>query len=164
MQFANPAAEHEPLERFVGEWIMTMTLYMAGPAGPSVQAKGTAVARWILGGRFVHSEWRMSVMDSPYEALSITGFDRGKNLYTTVAVNSMDTQMATARGTWDSASRTFTFYGDLDEPSLGVHGRAVKTLIRFESDDRYSLEVIDLHAGESYRVVEIAFQRKQEAR
>jgi hypothetical protein len=57
-------------------------------------------------------------------------------------------------------SGTFTYYGEMDEPMLDVHGRMVKYVSRIVNEDKHVFEIYDLHAGPGYKVVEITYERK----
>ena len=55
----------------------------------------------------------------------------------------------------------FTLYGEMDEVMLGVVGRTVKYVTRIVDADKHVFEIIDLHAGDGYKVVEITYTRKK---
>ena len=88
------------------------------------------------------------------------GYDGFKNLYTITAVDNMNTQTINSVGTRDPSGKKFTFYGHMDEPMLDVYGRVVKFVYRIINENKYVIDVIDLHASDDYKVVEIAYTRK----
>ena len=54
----------------------------------------------------------------------------------------------------------FTFYGEMDEPMLKVTGRTIKYVTRIVDANNYVFTIIDLHAGDDYKVVEITYARQ----
>lgn len=61
-------------------------------------------------------------------------------------------------------SDVFTYYGYMDEPTMGVYARTVKTVTRIIDADTYVFEMYDPHAGEDYKVMEITYKRKKQKR
>ena len=80
-----------------------------------------------------------------------------------VGGNTMDTQFGISSGSRHPQTGVFSYYGELDEPSIGVHGRAVKTVIQWLDEEKksYRSEAFDLHVADDYRVVEMVFTRKE---
>ena len=54
-----------------------------------------------------------------------------------------------------------TMYGAMDEPRLGVHGCTVKYVTEPTDDDRFTFEIIDLHASDEYKVIEMNYTRRK---
>ncbi len=160
MKYASPGPEHEALAPLVGEFDVTLKVFMGGPGSPAMESAGTASARWVLGKRFVQQEASTTLMGMPWNSLSMTGYDRGKQQYVTSSANTMDTQMTTMYGTRHRDSGDLVFYGTLDEPAIGVFGRTIRNVIRFGDDGKYVVEVYDLHVGEEYKVVEMHYTPK----
>ncbi len=48
-----------------------------------------------------------------------------------------------------------------DEPQLGVHGRTVKYVTAPTDAVHFSFTIIDLHAGDDYKVIEIDYTRRK---
>ena len=67
----------------------------------------------------------------------------------------------TMKGGVDPTGTVFTLYGEMDEVMLGVVGRTVKYVTRIVDKDKHVFEIIDLHAGDGYKVVEITYTRKK---
>jgi hypothetical protein len=73
----------------------------------------------------------------------------------------MGTQLLTMRGNMSQDGKTLTMYGEMDEPMLGVKGRLVKYVTEIIDDNHHVFSVYDLHAGDDYKVVEVAYTRKK---
>lgn len=64
-------------------------------------------------------------------------------------------------GTRDPSGKRWTFYGEMDEPMLDVQDRMVKYVVEIVDADHHVFSVYDLHAGDGYRVVEVAYTRSK---
>ena len=163
-----PGPAHQKLDYFVGRWNTTTRIWMAGPSAPPTETKGTSNMKWTMDGRFVHEdhagEIAMPGADGKMQTLKFTGMglmghDNFKNLYTANWVDSTRTDIQTMMGASDPTGKVFTYYGPMDEPMLDVYGRTVKFVKRILDDKRFVFEIFDVHAGEGYKVVEIAYER-----
>jgi len=159
MKLSQPGEHHKHLNYFVGKWKTKTKMYMGGPGTPAMESQGTSSMKWILGGRFLMEEHHGSMMGQPYEGIGITGYDNFRNLYTSSWQSNMQTNSLTMTGTRYPKTGVFTYYGEMDEPALDVVGRTVKYVTRIVDHDHYTFEIIDLHAGDDYKVIEIEYER-----
>jgi hypothetical protein len=170
MKLSSPSDGHKRLDALVGEWKTTQKMWMEGPQGPSVETQGTSTSKWILGGRFIHQEdsnimkfpgpdGKMSEL--PFSGVGMTGYDNYRNIYNGVWVDSMGTVMLTFKGVASQDGKTITMYGEMDEPSLHMVGRAVKYVTIIESNDKHIFQLFDLAAGDNFKVVEVTYERKK---
>lgn len=169
MDSIEPGQHHEPLEHFVGSWNTTTKMWWSGPDAPAIETKGTSDIKWVLGKRFLveehHGEMMMPDMSGgmkkvPYEGIGMTGYDNVRNLYTASWCSNLGTNMLTMKGAADPSGKTFRMYGEMDEPMLDVFGRMVKYVSRVIDEDTHVFEIIDLHAKDDYKVLEITYKRK----
>jgi hypothetical protein len=166
---ATPGENHKHLEHFVGSWDLTMKMWMGGPESKPTVSKGTAETKWVLGKRYVQeslkAEMKMPGADGkemamPFEGLGLTGYDNFKKIYVGTWADDMGTQLLTLRGNYDSAKKTLAMYGEMDEPALDTYGRMFKAVTRIIDKDNHVFEMYDLHVGENFKVMEIAYKRK----
>jgi hypothetical protein len=68
--------------------------------------------------------------------------------------------MLTMRGGVDPSGKVFRYYGQMDEPMMDIVGRTVKYVNRIINDDKHVFEIIDLHAGDDYKVIELTYTRR----
>ncbi|MHC5111264.1 MAG: DUF1579 family protein [Planctomycetota bacterium] len=153
-----PGEAHKQLDYFVGKWTANIKVYPGGPGSTPMESSGTSEIKWILDGRYLMDEFKGTMMGMPYGGLGLTGHDNYRNIYVSSWCSSTDTQFLTMRGARHPETGTFTYYGEMDEPGL-VIGRTVKSRITIVNQDHYKFEMIDLHAGDDYRVFEIDYLR-----
>lgn len=170
-KLGTPGEAHHRLDAFVGNWDLVIRSWCMGPDKPATESKGTSQARWILGGRYlseeVSSEFVMPNPETgkeekvPFHGQGLTGYDNYKNIYVSTWVDDMSTQLFVSRGSADQTGKVITFYGEMDEPTLDVHGRMVKMVTRLVDKDKHVMEMYDLHAGDDFKVMEIVYTRKK---
>ena len=160
MMMAQPGDHHKHLEIFVGSWLTKTKVWMSGPGSDPLESSGTSKFKWVLDGRFVQEAHHGSMMGMPYEGIGMIGYDGFRNMYTTSWYSNMGTNVLASTGARNPETGVFTYYGQMDEPALNVVGRVVKYVCRFENSNKFVFSIIDLHAGDDYKVIEIAYERK----
>ncbi len=104
-------------------------------------------------------EHKGTMMGQPYEGIGMTGYDNYRNMYFSSWCSNMQTNMLTMAGMRHPKTGVFTYYGEMDEPALKVVGRTVKYVTSIIDKDHYVFDIIDLHAGDDYKVVQISYER-----
>jgi hypothetical protein len=156
-----PTDRHEMLDYFVGDWDVQMRVWGGNPGGQPQESEGTASFEKILGGRFLEGRSTAPVMGRPMETRSLLGFDIHNNHYDLTMLNSMSTAILSAEGHAAMDGSYIQFFGDMDEPALGLHGRMVRYVWRVKDANRFTIEVYDPHIAETNnKVVEIRHQRR----
>lgn len=158
MKYMMPGEGHKHLEYFVGKWNTNTKVWPAGPGSTPLESPGTSEIKWVVGNHFLMEEHNGTMMGMPYQGMGFTGFDAWRNMYATCWVSNMQTNLLTLTGQRDPSGK-FTYYGEMDEPSLKVTGRMIKSVTTIKSPDQYVFEVFDLHAGDNYKVFEITYTR-----
>jgi hypothetical protein len=159
-RYMQPGEHHKTLERLIGEWNTETRLFMGGQATPA--EKGTAEIGWLMDGRWLKTTSKGTMLGQPVEGFSVMGYDNFKMSYVVTSLTSMDTAMIRQEGDMDPGGKVLLVYGTLDEYTTGEHDKMVKTLWRFDSADRFVMEIHDLPIGEkNTKVVEVVYTRKQ---
>jgi len=158
-RYTQPGKHHRVLERFIGKWNTELRLFMGGKASPA--EKGSAEHSWLMQGRWLQMKSTGRMMGRPLNSYWWMGYDNFKQSYVATGVNNLDTAMTRSEGDMDQNGKTMLLYGTIDEYLTGEHDKMVKTVFRFESDDKIIMEVHDLPIGEhNTKVFEIVYTRK----
>ena len=168
MELNKPGEAHRKLDALVGDWKTTTSIWMGGPDAPPTVFEGKASFEWILGGRFLEERtqamWTFPGEDGKpvefsFEGRGVTGYDNIRKMYVNSWMDNMTTYIAFNKGQFSADGKTFTMYGEMDEPAQGVFGRMVRIQTVIESENRHTFTMYDLHAGENYRVMQILYER-----
>ena len=159
-EIAAPSEHHKHLEYFIGKWKTKTKMWMGGPGSEAMESYGTSDVKWVLGGRWVMDEHKGSMMGQPYEGIGLTGYDNYRNMYVGSWFSNMGTNMLTMTGMRHPETGVFTSYGEMDEPAMKVVGRTVKYVTKIIDKNSYVFSIVDLHAGDDYKVIEITYTRQ----
>ena len=159
MKLTQPGEPHKHLHHYVGVWDTVTKVWMGGPGTPPMESTGTSTFTSVLGGRWVMEEHTGTMMGMPYLGKGMMGYDNYKNLYVGTWYSNMSTEMLQMVGARNPKTGVVTMYGVMDEPQLSVHGRTIKYVIKQTDDDHFTFEIIDLHASDDYKVIEITYTR-----
>jgi hypothetical protein len=135
---AQPQAEHQWLQKLVGEWTSEMEAAM-GPDKPPEKFVGTESVRSI-GGLWTMGEGRGEMPGGGMAVTIMTlGYDPVRKRFVGTFIGSMMTHMWVYDGTLDAASKVLTL--DTEGPHFGTEGKMAryKDVIEFVSDDHRTL-------------------------
>ena len=152
--------EHEKFKDMVGTWDTVTKMWM-GPGEPEV-AKGTAVFRLILDGRYVEQKYKCMMMGEPYEGLGLEGYDRFKKKYVSIWMDSDSTGIFMIEGTTDETGKVTTYTGKMDDPMTGQKDKAVKSIAREIDQDHVIFEMYEEMPGVGeFKTMEITYTRRK---
>ncbi len=168
-EMATPGEAHKALEPFVGSWDLVVKSWMGGPDTEPNESKATSRSKWILDGHYVLEETQGTfTMPNPvtgkedkytFKGHGLTGYDNFKKVYTSVWADNMSTQLMSTKGVRNPANGVFTFYGEMDDPTMGLQDHMVKTVLRILSKDKHVMEMYNLAVADDYKVMEITYTR-----
>jgi hypothetical protein len=92
------------------------------PDMPPMESKASIKREWAMDGRFVieHVTGDPAVPGGPaFKGMGIVGFSNWDKKFESVWIENMATHMSSATGTYDAATKKFTFVGDMVDPTTG---------------------------------------------
>ncbi len=117
-----------------GDWDMVLRLHV-DPSKPPTRETGSSTFAPALEGNFLREDFRASIAGAPYVGVGYTGFEPARNQFSMVWIDADKGSATTARGVYDAATRTFTFLGLLDDPTL-AEPLDTKTTLTIAEDAR----------------------------
>jgi hypothetical protein len=158
-EFATPGPEHKLLEAKVGKWNDKVTCWMT-PGGDAMEATGTSEYTMVMGGRFLHGTTKGDFMGQTFEGMAALGYDNFKKKYVSGWIDNMGTGIMMAEGTYDAATKTFTFTGDSPDMMSGKY-QPTKSTEKFTDANTIVAEMwaTDAKTGKMYKSMEITSTR-----
>lgn len=154
--------KHKALEPLAGNWDTVTRIWMGGPGTKPSEEKGTAVHKWVLGGRHLQMESTATFAGMPFASIAFIGYDNFKKRYVSAQVDSTGTDIKSSAGGPDQSGKAFHLYGTIDEPMDGTVGKNVRVTWRIAGADKLFLEIHDLDIGETNtKVVEVEYTRRK---
>ncbi len=155
---AAPGPQHKILEKLAGTWNVSMSYWMA-PGQPATTFDYQQTSKMIIGGRFLQSNTDAEFMGQPMSTISIMGFDRRHNVFTTYGCDSWGTYCVAASG--PKEGNVITMYGEDEDPILG-HTQKYNMVCTLIDRDTYKWEIyfIDMVPGvKEFKMVEMVAKR-----
>jgi len=172
MELAKPGENHKLLTRGVGNWTYTVTMWMSpDPNVPPTKSTGTSVTKSVLDGRYFISEHtgKMQMpgpdgkmMDMEFKGMATDGYDNVKKKFVSSWIDNMGTCIVLSEGTYDAATRTFTYLSETEMmPGMKTKMRMV---IKIVDQDHHTLEAYEDRGGTEAKTMEIKYARSGSSR
>jgi Protein of unknown function (DUF1579) len=122
MELSKLNENHKLLATTAGTWNYTVKMWM-DPTGKPTESTGTAIRKTIMDGRYVSGEYSGKfkmpgpdgkLQETNFTGMSMDGYDNVKKKFVSGWVDSMGTGIMTMDGTYDAATKTFTYTGDYE--------------------------------------------------
>ena len=154
-----PGAEQKVLAAREGKWTYTMKWWM-DPGAEPMESTGTSESKMIMDGRYIVDEYKGTAMGMPFNGIGTSGFDNLKKKYVSTWIDNMSTAIMFMEGTYDAATKTFTWKGEGPDPVAGKYMpmRMVDKMIDANkgTTEFYST---DAKSGKEFKSGEIAYTR-----
>ena len=96
-KLATPNEQHQALGIMVGKWT-AKTSFVMDPAAPAVEGEGIMTVKWVLGKRYVQSNFTTNFMGEPFEGIGYTGYDIAHKEYISSWMDTMSTKISIMTG------------------------------------------------------------------
>lgn len=138
-----PGEHHKKLADMVGTW--DAKCEFMGMDGKMTTTMGSCTNKWILGGRYIMSEFKGTFDGKPFEGIGIQGYDNATNKYVNLWLDTMSTTYLATSGSFDDAGKVLTQSGSCDMPMVGkCDFRMVSTVV---SKDEHKFEMHQAMGG-----------------
>jgi hypothetical protein len=151
---------HGHLQFFVGDWDVETTSWMMPGADPQV-SQNTGQTRSILGGRFIQTDFKGTMMGQPFEGVQILGYDNMQQKFVTFWIDSSSTSFFLLTGTFDPAGNVFVDTALWADPLTGGTApvRAVTTIL---GPDEFKYEMyMGQPGGGEFKSMENVYTRRK---
>jgi hypothetical protein len=155
-EYMTPGAMHDLLAKSVGEWKTEISSWM-DPNMPPTLTEGKSVCESMLGGRYFHSKEIADFMGMPFEGSAITGYDNATKKFFSYWVDNMSTGGMVLEGSYDEATKTFTYAGS----GMSFTGEyKVREIIQYINDDESMFTMYMEESGKpEMKMMEIKYTR-----
>jgi Protein of unknown function (DUF1579) len=167
MELAKLNENHKLLASTAGTWSYTVKMWM-DPNGKPTESTGTAKREAIMDGRYVSGDYtgkfkmpgadgKMQEMN--FHGMSMDGYDNVKKKFVSGWVDNMGTGITTMDGTYDAATKTFTYTGEY-EMMPGMKEK-VRQLIKLTDANHMTMEYYEDRGQGEAKTMEINYTKKK---
>lgn len=156
---ASLGPQHAQLaEHFAGTWDTKQTMWM-DPSAPPMTEAGKSVDTAVLGGRQIHTEFTSHFMGQPYQGVGFVGYDNVRGKYTASWADNMSTGVMMSLGDYKAATRTYTFRGEMADPTKAGAMTPIRETVRIVDADHHVMEMFERRGGKEVRTMQIEYAR-----
>ena len=167
MEMAKLNENHKLLASTAGTWSYTVKMWM-DPNGKPTESTGTAKREAIMDGRYVSGDYtgkfkmpgadgKMQEMN--FHGMSMDGYDNVKKKFVSGWIDNMGTGIMTMDGTYDPATKTFTYTGEY-EMMPGMKEK-VRELIKLTDASHMTMEYYEDRGQGEAKTMEINYTKKK---
>jgi hypothetical protein len=157
---ATPGSNHKLLATLNGQWSFTTKMWMEPGAAPETST-GTAVYTPLMDGRYIQGEYKGAFNGMPFQGLGLTGYDNVAHHFTATWADNMSTSIMLMTGTYDPATKTFTYKGDMDDVMKPGTKVKVRQVVKVLGDDSHVMEWYESRGGKELKTMEISYTRQK---
>jgi hypothetical protein len=167
MDLAKLNENHKLLASMAGTWSYTVKMYM-DPSGKPTESTGSVVRTAVMEGRYVTGDYTGKfkmpgadgkMMEMNFKGMSMDGYDNVKKKFVSGWVDNMGTGIMLSEGTYDAATKTFTYTGEY-EMMPGMKSK-VREVVKTPDSSHMSMEYFEDRGQGETKTMEIDYTRKK---
>jgi len=170
MELSKLNENHKLLASLAGNWSYNIKFWMnPDPNAKPQESKGNASTKPVMGGRYfvmdVSGKMQMpgpdgKMKDVEFKGMGIDGYDNVKKKFVSSWIDNMGTGIEFSEGTYDSATKTFTYASEM-EAVPGMKTK-VREVLKIADNDHHTFEWYeDRGKGQEAKTMEISYTRKK---
>lgn len=158
-EVAEPGLEHRLLTPLEGEFTARVQAWRE-PGSEPEHSQGRMSNRWILGGRFLQGTYRGTLMGQPFDGVSLLGYDKARERFVGVWMDSMSTLlMPISEGASSKKGKVITLERTWFNPMMRAEA-TMREVTTIHSHDQHTFEIYEIGPeGEQRKTLEILYTR-----
>jgi hypothetical protein len=158
-KYMTPGAEHAMLEPMVGKWNAKVKMWMQ-PGAKAEESVGSAENSWALNKHFLKQDFKGTWNNQPFEGTGYTGYDKVREEYQSVWLDSMGTGIMYSNGTYDAAKKVINQSGTYSCPMTGDKNMWSRSEVKMSGNDKFSYTSYGKGPdGKEFKSMEIVYTR-----
>jgi Protein of unknown function (DUF1579) len=166
MELAKLNENHKLLADLAGSW--STSVKMMEPGKEPTVSKGSVTYKSIMNGRYFVGDHTGSMKmpgadgkmkDFTFKGMSTDGYDNVKQKFTSSWMDNMGTGILMFEGTYDPATKTFTYTGEMEVvPGMKT---PVRSVVKVTDKNHRTFEWYENRGGQEMKTLEIDYTRKK---
>jgi hypothetical protein len=147
-----PGPEHEKLQRFVGNWDVTVSFMGA-------ESKATATYKMVLGGLWLTEDFAGEFAGMKFEGRGVVGYDPIRKKYMATWIDSMSPTLMVMEGAFSKDDKTYTETGE--GPGHDGKLQKMKSIFEFKDKDTFVFTMYMTADGKEQEAFKLTYRRKK---
>ncbi len=159
-----PGPEHKLLAKLKGKFNAKVTSWFE--PGKPMESKAVTTRKVLMDGLFLQENHTGEFFGVKFRGMALLGYDTDKKKYFMAWIDNFGTGIMVNRGTYDPATKTWTYLGDEVSPKMGkLKTRDVFTVIN-DNEQRFEMYRTPLAkgGGQEFKVMEVLYTRAPEVK
>lgn len=160
-QHLRPGEQHKNLDQFVGSWKASLRIWGPGNPPRESQLDQTMETRWVLDGHFLETNLTGTFLRNgvTFNQKIFRGYNSAFERYSGYLMPNVDVRDVVFHGTYDAATKTFTFKGEEKDPIL-TDSWIRKEIFTFKDPDHMHIQTfLIFQDGSEAKIAEGVFER-----
>jgi Protein of unknown function (DUF1579) len=167
MDLAKLNENHKLLADLAGSWSYSVKMWME-PGKEPTASTGSVTRKPIMNGRYFIADFTGTMKmpgadgkmkDFTFKGTSLEGYDNVKQKFVSSWVDNMGTGIMNSEGTYDPATKTFTYTGEV-EPVPGMK-TPIREVIKVTDKNHHTFEWYENRGDQEMKTLEINYTRKK---
>ncbi len=155
-KLATPGPMHDLMKPMMGSWKTTNRSWMT--AGEPVVTEGTCENTWIMGNRYMQSEYKGVFDGKPFEGMGLMGYDNQLKEFVSVWCDDMGTGLMMSDGSADPSGKVFTMMSKVPDPVTGKPMN-LKMVTKVIDENQHTTSMLSMRGGKEHLDMEITYTR-----
>ncbi len=159
LKLNRPGEPHRMLASMAGPWNLEVRSWTAPDTPPRIEHI-TATRTMILDGRYLREELAGTMMNTPFQGVSLLGYDNVKQKFVSAWMDNVTTGIFVTEGSYDPATKVLTMSGMMWD-AVKQKDMPVRTVSRNLGGSPEQLEwYVPGPDGKDMKTLEIVYSRK----
>jgi hypothetical protein len=154
-EYMTPGPVHQQFAKAVGNWKAVVTSFMGGQESKS---EGTSSSEMILGGRYLKTSFKGSMMGMPFEGMGLDAFDNATKEYISIWIDSFGTGVMRLTGKMNETTKEIIYTGTMVDPMTGKDAMT-KNVMKNIDEDHQLVVMYMIEGGQEIKNMEIEYTR-----
>ena len=155
-EYMTPGPIHQSFAKMTGNWNAVVTMF--DPSGKESKSDGTANFEMILGGRYMKSTYKGSMMGMPMEGMGLDAYDNAAKEYNSIWIDNFGTGIMHLKGKMDEKTGEIIFVGTMVDPMTGKDA-TTKNVVKQIDNDHQRMVMYMVDGGKEIKNMQIDYTR-----
>lgn len=161
-KLATPNEHHQLMAKMEGDWDVHSR---AWPMGKLEESKGRCTNTMVLGGRYLHTDWKGEMMGKPHHGIGVMGYDNAKQQYHSQWYDTWQTGCYQLHGqaSEDGSSISSDGTWEMKLPDGNIMSMKTRMVYTFKDADTFVMEHYSIQGDKEVREMELTYTRRKPA-